>query len=614
MDKRSEKILALAGGIAVVWLIADAVLAQAALLQSLTALLPFTAWSVALAWFAWLRQRLARRADEEQRDLALAKAARQTETIFEEGAGKSEAFSIARSREQFEKWLVPAFSLLIAIGLGAWAWRLWAGLAQPASAATDHLMAASLLAGQAFLMFLLSRYLLGLGKQARLLRSPGVALGVTALASVLGAVAAVAANEVYPRADRLAARVLIGVAGVIAAEMSLNFLWELYRPRRGKELNYATESRLGGLLADPAAWAKNIAGALDYQFGFKVSETWLYRFLEGALLPLVIFQLLVLYLLSSLVFLGPGEAGILERFGKPERDLHSGFHLKWPWPFETVRRFEVERVQSIEIGFKENARKPPAATANTLLWTVPHYEQEDQLLTASAETATGEAVPVNLVSFNLHIEYLIANIRQYAYTHSDPARTLEQAAYRTLTQTTASRGLFDVMGEGRGAMAGLLQRRLQAEADRLGLGVRVVFVGVEGVHPPTTIADAFQSVIGSVEEREAAILKARAEANRVLPLAEADAAKVLATSAAYAAKRTQIAAADSDRFLKRLESYRQAPSVFKTRLYLATLRDSMQDARKYIIAASPGSEVIQVNLEEKLSPDLFDLGPKTEKK
>ncbi len=508
---------------------------------------------------------------------------------------------------------MPAVAVIVAGGLGAWAWSLWRTLPAGGSLASHHFMAASLLGGQAFLTFLLSRYLLGLGRAERLLRGPGVALGVVALASVLGAVAVVAASEAHPAADRLAARILIVTLGVVAVETVLQFLWELYRPRRSQELNYATESRLGGLLADPAAWAKNLAGALDYQFGFKVSETWLYRFLEGALLPLVLFQLVVLYLLSTLVFLDPGEAAILERFGKPARDVASGFHLKWPWPFETVRRFAAQRVQSFEIGYQDAAHGAAGADKSTILWTVPHYQQEDQFLTASAETDAGDAVPVNLVSFNVRVEYLIADIRRYAYGHAAPGRVLEQAAYRVLTQTTAARGLFDVMGEGRREMAGVLQTRLQAEADRLGLGVRVAFVGVEGVHPPTQIAEAFQSVIGSVEEREAAILDARADANRVLPLADAEATQVTAAAAAYAVERAEIAAADSDRFLKRLEAYRQAPSVFKTRLYLATFRDSVKDARKYIIAASPDSEVIQINLEEKLSPDLFDLGP-TEKK
>jgi len=620
MDKRSEKILALAGGMAVVWLVADAVLAGHSHLRVLRGLLPYLTWSAALSFFVMIRLRLARRATEEQRDLALARAERADTTIFTPGEGKFEAFTIARSREQFEKWLVPLFSVGLMTALGVWAWQLWRGLGAVSNPGAQHLVAASLLAGQAFVLFLLSRYLLGLSRQGgqELLRGPGVALGVTALAAVLGTVAAVVAESATPAADRVATVVLVAVLAVIVVEGVLGFLWELYRPRRGQDLNRAYESRLGGLLADPAAWARNVAGALDYQFGFKVSETWLYRFLEGALLPLVAFQLVVLYLLSSLVFLGPEEEGIVERFGKPRATgwhLESGAHVKWPWPFETVRRLPVKRVQVVDIGYRMNPTAPgrPALEPESILWNVPHFQQEDQFLAASAEANVGtDAVPVNLVSFNVHIEYLITNVYAYAYRYAEPERAVEQLAYRTLTLTTASRGLFDVMGAGRLAMAQTLQERIQRAADQLGLGVRILFVGVAGVHPPVSVADAFQSVIGAYEDKEAAILTARAAANRVLPIASADAVRLLAEATAYGVRRTEISAAEADRFEKRLESYRLAPGVFKTRLYLSALRDSLKTARKYIIAATPNSTVMQINLEDKPSADLFDLGPGTQ--
>jgi HflK protein len=366
---------------------------------------------------------------------------------------------------------------------------------------------------------------------------------------------------------------------------------------------------LGGLFTDPAGWVRNVGGALDYQFGFKVSETWLYRFLEGALLPLVIFQLVVLYLLSSLVFLGPEEEGIVERFGKPRAEtwhLESGFHLKLPWPFETVRRFPVKRLQNVDIGFHEEAGK---GEPETILWNVPHYQSEEQFLTASREAATSDAVPVSLVSFNIRIEYQITDLFKYAYRCSDPHQAVQQLAYRTITLTAANRGLSDVLGEGRQAMAQAVQEQMQRAADALGIGIRIAYVGVQGVHPPVSVADAFQSVIGATEEKEASILKARADANRVLPLADAAAMKTITNAAAYAVRRAELSSAEADRFVKRLESYRLSPEVFKTRLYLGALRDSLTNARKYIIAASPATEVIQLNLEEKLAPDLFDLGP-----
>ena len=612
MDKRNEKILALAGGIALIGLIADTALATTAHLHVLAALLPYLAWSAAICFFVMARLQLARRVDEEQRDLALAKAERAETTIFQQEAGKFEAFTIARSREQFEKWLVPVFAAVVSVGLGFWALSLHRGLAAPADVATQRLLAASLLAGQTFALFLLSRFLLGLSRYPaqRLLRGPGVTLGIACLASLVATAAAVVAEQATPAADGIVARGLIAVLGLLAIEGVLNFIWELFRPRRSGELNCAYESRLGGLFTDPAGWVRNVGGALDYQFGFKVSETWLYRFFEGALLPLVIFQLVVLYLLSALVFLGPEEEGIVERFGKPREaawHLDSGCHLKLPWPFETVRRFPVKRLQNVDIGFHQDEHGTPAP--DTILWNVPHYQSEEQFLTASREVAGSDAVPVSLVSFNIRVEYQITNVFQYAYQFANPQRVVEQLAYRTITLTAANRGLFDVLGEGRQEMAQTLQERMQRAADALGIGIRIAYVGVQGVHPPVSVADAFQSVIGATEEKEASILKARAEANRILPLAGAEALKIETNAAAYAVRRTELSSAEADRFVKRLDSYRLSPEVFKMRLYLGSLRDSLANARKYVIAASPATEVIQLNFEDKLVPDLFDLGP-----
>jgi membrane protease subunit HflK len=165
------------------------------------------------------------------------------------------------------------------------------------------------------------------------------------------------------------------------------------------------------------------------------------------------------------------------------------------------------------------------------------------------------------------------------------------------------------MSAQRGAMAAELRHRLQREADQLQLGVKIMFVGLEGVHPPVSVAEAFQSVIGATEEREATILKARADANRVLPLAQAEATHLEEKARAYAVRQQAIAAAEADRFTKRRIAYQESPAVFRTRLYLDTLERALLGSRKYIVAATPESEVYLLDFSEKLAPDLFDVGP-----
>ena len=604
MDKRNERTALLAAGVAGLWLGADFALARITQLRVLPALLPYSALTLVIAGVVYLRERFSRRTEENKRDAALAATERVSGSIFDEQTG-DEPFSIAQTRQQFERFVVPAIAPLLAIGLTAWVWSLYRQLQQPVAAPEQRLLAAAFLAGQTFTTFLFSRYLLGIK-----MRGPGIALGVMCIAALLAGAATLAGEMGYPPADRFAALTLVTFTGILAIENFINFLAELYRPRRrGGEFCQSYESRLGGLLTEPGAWARNIAGALDYQFGFKVSDTWLFHFLETALLPLVIFQLVVLYLLSCLVFLAPDEAGILEHFGKPVAQLTSGAHLKLPWPFETVRRFPVNRVLSFRIGQGQAGQVEPSV----IVWSIPHVQGEEQFLVAAPRSGTDtNTVPVNLVAFNIPVEYQITNIFSFAYNHADAARLVEQIAYRSLTQEAAARDLFDLMGDGQTRIANSLRQRIQTETDHRQLGVEIKFVGLQGVHPPTQVAEAFESVIGALEQKEANILAAHAAAGRTVTLAAANSTKATLDATGYRAQRTEISTAEAQRFLILAQTASKSPRVFRTNLYLGVLADALAETRKYIVPASAANEVIQINFEEKLRPELFDLG--TEKK
>jgi regulator of protease activity HflC (stomatin/prohibitin superfamily) len=617
MGRLQEKTLGLAALLMVFAIGLDALLGGRSHLLVVTGLFPFLITGLAVVLIVFARVRLARLSEEEKREQEHAERERPESALFERDE-EFEPFTMARSREQLERYLVPVAAPLLAILQLFFAWRLHRSIGELAEVPAERLLTGSFLAGQAFVFFLLSRYMLGLGRdrQSRLMRGPGIYLGLACFASLLGTAACFLGETVYPNADRLAAWIMIVSLGVLGIENALATIAELYRPRHGeRELNTAYETRLGALLTDPATWVRSVAQALDYQFGFGISQTWFYRFLQNALIPLVIFQLLVLYLLSCFVFLGPDEEGILEQLGKPldracpRGHLESGFHLKWPWPFETVRRFPAKRITRLHIGVSGEHDHGNEA----MIWTIPHHEKKDVFVVASREeTVAGgreAAVPVNFLSMHVPVDYRIEDVYKYAYNYADPVALLEQIAYRSITREAVGRGLFDFVGAGQLEITEHLKERIQAEADRLDMGVKIEFVGLQGVHPPVPVADAFESVVGALEEKEAAILEARAYTNGVLPLARADAEAELDTARSFKTRRIALAEAEAYRFEQRLKGYGKSPGVFRTDLYLRTLSEALTDARKYIISAVPSSEVIQFDFGEKLKPDLFDLGP-----
>lgn len=623
MDRSSERTALAAAVLALAAAVADASTRAAGGALALAPLAVLCAWAGATALVAFVRFHLERREAEEQRDEGIATTERAESSLFVQGDADGEPFSHARSRRIVERRMIPLVAPLVGVVLGFAAWRLGRFDALPGTPAPG-LTTAAALALQSFVLFMVGRLLIGLARDParRLLAGPGAALGLASLASAIASAAVAAAHGAWAGSDAAAAGFLALACALLAAESLVRALLHLYRPRRTADRCFSYESALARRLVDPASWMQGAADTLDYQFGFKLSQTWLYRFLAGALAPLIVFQAAILYGSTCLVFLQPDEDAVIERLGRPRAEsdggwhLGPGAHLKRPWPFETVRRFPARRILTLDIGYKADGRPAPDA----VLWTRPHFVQEDSFLVAGRESAgllsTGTtattAAPVNMVSFNVPVEYRITNLLQYAYHHADPATAIRQAAYRALTREAAGRDLFEMLGGERQAMAVALRSRIAADADQLGLGVEIVFVGIPGIHPPVAVAPSFESVIGAGEEREARILEGRAYAARSAPSAAAEAARTAFEAAAYRDRRSLLATAETAQFLARKTAYDRSPVVYRKRAQLQAILDGLMNTRLYVVAATPDWEVLQFNFEEKPSAGLFDLGQKAE--
>ena len=135
-------------------------------------------------------------------------------------------------------------------------------------------------------------------------------------------------------------------------------------------------------------------------------------------------------------------------------------------------------------------------------------------------------MPVSLVKVNVPVQYRIKDLRAFVYGHSDPAKLLEDLCYRELVrlastanvEVDSARGSSEdnLFGAGRTKAKDILTERIQKAADDQGLGVEVVFVGLQGIHPPPEVAPDYQAVVGAVQAKQALVLDAEAERNRTL--------------------------------------------------------------------------------------------------
>ncbi|MCX7010403.1 MAG: hypothetical protein NTY53_24710, partial [Kiritimatiellaeota bacterium] len=140
MDSRNEKLCWLAAVLAAACLLLAPILQTRTSLLLLPALLPFYVYALVSAILVAIRLRLSRLAADEQRELELLEKESAHSALFAAAPGEAAPLQQARSREQFEKWFVPAIAPLFAFLFGVWIWQLAQRFALPAATPTQPLI------------------------------------------------------------------------------------------------------------------------------------------------------------------------------------------------------------------------------------------------------------------------------------------------------------------------------------------------------------------------------------------------------------------------------------------------------------------------------------------
>jgi modulator of FtsH protease HflK len=540
--------------------------------------------------------------------------------LFE--ARDSEVFPAQRSREQFERFFVPIFTVILCLAEAGGAYFFWKWLS--GSTITPNLRQP--MAGM-FIFFLLALVLFLLGRFSatyarlegqRLLRPSASYLLLNAvLCAVVGA-GIIGVQARFAKTDLYLARALCGLLALISIETLITLVLEIYRPRvKGKVGRPLYDGRLVGLLGQPEGLITTAAQAIDYQFGFKVSETSFFRFFERAIQWLLPLQVLLLILSTGLVIIEPGEQALLEHFGKPAGDravLGPGAHFKWPWPVDRIYRFQTERIQTFDVGSSPDSEDE---SERAVLWTVAHTKkEEDNFLVANREPviagATNQAPakrtpPVSLITGTVPVLYQITNVVDWAYRNEDAPSLLQDLGTRELVRYLAGADLTELMSSGRLEASVALAQRIQAASDAHGLGVHIIEIGLQDLHPPVKVAADYEKVVAATQLKEAKILGARADEIKTNALAGAQATTLVDAAESDAVAHQVGAMAQAGLFTNQIPAFEAAPSVYLQRSYLNTFAKSTANARKYLMLTTNTHDVIVFDLQESVARSLLNM-------
>jgi regulator of protease activity HflC (stomatin/prohibitin superfamily) len=120
------------------------------------------------------------------------------------------------------------------------------------------------------------------------------------------------------------------------------------------------------------------------------------------------------------------------------------------------------------------------------------------------------------------------------------------------------------------------------------LGLSVVQVNIESIHPPVEVADIYQRVVSASVDKNTIITNALANAERILVEAERQSMVAVNNALAEQFNRTSSAQKEMAVYYAAMEAYEVNPRSFRLTKYLNTFETTISGNRVFVF--SPGTE------------------------
>jgi Cu+-exporting ATPase len=290
---------------------------------------------------------------------------------------------------------------------------------------------------------------------------------------------------------------------------------------------------------------------------------------------------------SGWTAIGPGELGMLRRFGRFAGVLRPGLHVRWPYPIESITTIEPDRVQSVEMGFQSGGASEPSST---MRWESTHGRSRGGLADGRSLLFTGDGRYIELsatVQFTIDAGNSDA-LRRYVFEVAEAEGALLPLAESAVREIVGRRALLDLLTQGREdaelAAARLLEERLSAYR----LGLRIRRVAFQDIHPPLEVIDAYRDVSRAASDRQRRINEALAYRDQTVVEAAGKAEAIVQMALSGRFRSVTTAAGRADAFDSELRARQADQTLTDVRIFWEKLADGLRGKRKVVLDDEPG--------------------------
>ena len=283
---------------------------------------------------------------------------------------------------------------------------------------------------------------------------------------------------------------------------------------------------------------------------------------------------LAVWLASGFYSVQQGSRGIELRLGKYSQSTQAGLRWRWPYPFETHEIVNVEQVEAVEIGHRNNQKTK--------------VKEEALMLTQDQ----------NIVDVQFAVQYTLKSPEEYLFNNKDPKEAVRQVAETAMREIVGRSEMDFVLYGGRGDIAARTKLLMQQILDRYKTGVQISIVNLQNAQPPEQVQNSFDDAVRAKQDRERLKNEGEAYANDILPRVKGAAARLMEEANGHKQRVIASAQGDASRFTQVLTEYDKAPGVTRERLYLDMMQQVMQSTSKVVVDQKGGNSLLYLPLDK----------------
>jgi regulator of protease activity HflC (stomatin/prohibitin superfamily) len=483
-------------------------------------------------------------------------------------------------------WMQHMLNAILALLAGAGCVLAWRAAPVPVSGGVRLISGFVLVLG-AFPVLVLERTFVGMAAEdlVFLLRVTLVALLGIGIAELLHA-----AGFAWPAWIEQAVGALVLL---VAVELLLRSLATAFLPPQPIENPQPiARSALARAIRPARPTLLGLNAALEQQVGIDLQRSWAIRFAARAAVPVAFGIAMLGWGVTGLTSLRLDQRAVYERLGVPVAVLGPGLHLHLPWPFGILRPVEFGVLHDVSVSFEPalastnmpvigaEAVPPPGEDR---LWDSRHPAETTYLIASEQAGQQGFQV----VDLDLRLIWRLGRSDEAALeavaNDADPDRLVRSVAAQVLVQNFAHRSLTDLLTGDRETLAAILRGEVQQKLDTLTIGIDLVAVVIEAIHPPPAATSAYHAVQAAGIRAEIAVADQTGQAADSRSLAQQTVTYEVDTAQGQAATTLGQARGDAALFAGDRQAFQQGGQAFLRERWFNDLMRAFGDTELLIV-------------------------------